>query len=145
MHPLGSEGACQAANAATQTPSPARAGRRAGQHPGTQAEGRTAGPDEAYPAGPVPRRQAIPVPETQARHDQPGYSAAMRYLCLALALSALVLAPAATAGPAYCYSTRPWQPFPRSQGYCPDGQSPFDGSGPSYGGGNHRWPSGDDE
>lgn len=47
--------------------------------------------------------------------------------------------------PAFCYSTREWIPFPGFSGYCPDGESPFDGPGPSYGGGNHRWPDGSDD
>lgn len=47
--------------------------------------------------------------------------------------------------PAYCYGTHQWIPWPENSRYCPDGQSPFDGPGPSYGGGNHRWPDGSDD
>jgi len=46
--------------------------------------------------------------------------------------------------PFYCYSTQQFIPWPDFSGYCPDGEAPFNGPGPSYGGGNHRWPSGED-
>lgn len=42
------------------------------------------------------------------------------------------------AAPAYCYSTKTWLPFPDFSGYCPDGESPFNGPGPSYGGSDQR-------
>lgn len=51
----------------------------------------------------------------------------------------------AHAGPAYCYSTGQWMPWPGISGYCPDGEAPFNGPGPSYGGGNHRSPDGSDD
>lgn len=99
-----------------------------------------------YPRGAAGPGQAIPIPRTHTRHSQPGYPAAMRpVLLLVLVVLALALPASAGADPAYCYSTRQWQPFPQTSGYCPDGQSPFDGPGPSYGGGNHRWPDGSDD
>lgn len=51
----------------------------------------------------------------------------------------------AHAEPAYCYTSGTWQPFPQTQGWCPDSQPPFHGPAPSYGGGNHRWPDGGDD
>ncbi|BBY70110.1 hypothetical protein MPRI_22970 [Mycobacterium paraintracellulare] len=47
--------------------------------------------------------------------------------------------------PVYCYSTQQFLPWPDFSGYCPDGESPFNGPGPSYGGGNHRYPDGSDD
>lgn len=63
----------------------------------------------------------------------------------ALAVLAILAPAPAEASPAYCYTTGTWNPFPYTQGYCPDGQAPFNGPGPSYGGGNHRWPDGSNE
>lgn len=57
----------------------------------------------------------------------------------------LLTAPPAHAEPAYCYSSGEWIPFPDYSGYCLDGEAPFNGPGPSYGGGNHRWPDGSDD
>lgn len=53
--------------------------------------------------------------------------------------------PQAYADPAYCYSTGQWIQFPDYSGYCLDGEAPFYGPAPSYGGGNHRWPDGSDD
>lgn len=47
--------------------------------------------------------------------------------------------------PTYCYSSGQFLPWPDFSGYCPDGESPFNGPGPSYGGGNHRYPDGSDD
>lgn len=72
-----------------------------------------------------------------------GFSVGMALgLTLAPPAHAEVLAPL---DPAYCYSSGEWLPFPDYSGYCPDGESPFNGPGPSYGGGNHRWPDGSDD
>lgn len=62
--------------------------------------------------------------------------------------AAIALSPPASTGPDnpfYCYSTHQWIPWPEFSGYCPDGEAPFNGPGPSYGGGNHRWPDGGDD
>lgn len=64
--------------------------------------------------------------------------------CVGTALGPTV-APSAHADPAYCYSSGEWIPFPDYSGYCLDGEAPFNGPGPSYGGGNHRWPDGSDD
>lgn len=65
--------------------------------------------------------------------------------CLAALALGGFTAPTAQADPAYCYSSGNWIVFPDTSGYCLDGESPFNGPGPSYGGGNHRWPSGEDD
>ncbi len=63
---------------------------------------------------------------------------------LTLALGAFT-APVAQADPVFCYSTQHFLPWPDFSGYCPDGQAPFNGPGPSYAGGNHRYPDGSDD
>lgn len=51
-------------------------------------------------------------------------------------------APQSHADPVCCYTTGQFIQWPEYSGYCPDGEAPFNGPGPSYGGGNHRWPDG---
>lgn len=76
----------------------------------------------------------------------------MKYLVacgIAAAAAAVLPLGVASAEPAYCYSTGQWVPWPDTHIFppsaCPDGQAPFNGPGPMYGGGNHRWPSGEDD
>lgn len=76
------------------------------------------------------------------------YYAALWVIAVALILGTITHPPRAKGetNPAYCYSTGKWITFPENIGsYCPDGQAPFNGLGPSYGGGNHRWPDGSDD
>lgn len=49
-------------------------------------------------------------------------------------------------GPSYCYSMGHASScrFPSTPGTTRTGRPPFNGPGPSYGGGNHRWPDGTD-
>lgn len=69
----------------------------------------------------------------------------MGQLITSIVLSAVVFVPQAHAEPSYCYSTGEFIPWPDFSGYCPDGEAPFNGPGPDYGGGNHRWPDGSDD